>query len=757
MTSDTWERVKRVFSAARELPGGQREAYIDQHSGRSTVAREARRLLALDQDGGIATPHMPRDLVNSATERYTFFPGEVLAGRYEVIRFLARGGAGEVYEAEDRERGGPVAIKTLHADLTDANGISWLRREVQAARQIEHPNVCRVFDIVQSERAVFFTMELLPGETLAALLRREGALTERRALPIIRQVVAGLAAAHAAGVVHRDLKPGNIMIVPRPQGPPRVVIMDFGLARHTIAESATTRLTRTSLAAFGTPAYMAPEQIEGRPATPATDVYALGVMLFELLTGELPFDDVSPLSMAVRKTKEEPPRPELLAPGLRRVWSRAIRQCLDAKPERRFRDVRELLRTLETRSVSSIRWRIARKRWQAGSWRPMAAAVCVAALVVALWRWGPWPPAADAVRDWERGLYSLQVGEPVAAVRWLERSVSSERPPARAYVDLALAWHQLGMTPRAQAALDAAPWLRSTADRDFAHAAQARIRGQQAEALTLLARASSDPLRLADRAWFQKNEPARWRAAAEQRPSHPAARFHLAEAAAQAGNWSEAGREYLAAELAFQAQGNPEVARAIAARRGLRHLAAGNANQARHDLAAGVVPFASGTSACEHYVVLWSGKPDGFQDPPDAVELVAENFRQMELAKASPKLRQFDEPTSDRPMFVSFPLPRVRLCSGLAEVKIRRRRDMGADNDQVKVGAAPFEAGFAPWLIQNMWIDRPDLVERQLMLPLGAKLLAAVQAVHAEQATPTLDIFIGDDTEVDYVKVTLVY
>ena len=757
MTPSTWARVKRVFTAARELPREQREAYFAKQDERASVAREARRLLALDDDGGIDTPNLPRDLIASATQRYTFFPGEVLAGRYEIIRFLARGGAGEVYEAEDRERGGSVAIKTLHPELADATGVSWLRREVQAARQIEHPNVCRVFDIVQSERAVFFTMELLPGETLAALLRREGALTERRALPLIRQMVAGLGAAHKAGVIHRDLKPGNIMIVPRPQGPPRVVLMDFGLARHTIADRATARLTQTSMAAFGTPAYMAPEQIEGRPATPATDVYALGVMLFELLTGELPFDDVSPLSMAVRKTKEEPPRPETLAPGLRPVWSRAIRRCLAPKPERRFSDVRELLETLETRSIASIRWRQVRKRWQQGLWRPVAAAALLVLLGVGAWRWGPWPPSESSVRDWERGLYSLQAGEPLTAVKWLERAVAQGRPPARAYADLALAWQQLGLPHRAQLALADAPISWPAEDPEFWKAARARVEGRPAEAVAILRARTADARQLADLAWFDGNKTERWKAVAERQPSHPAARFYLAEAAAQEGNWGEAGREYRAAELYFEGQGNPDLSRAIAGRRGLRHLAAGHAEAARQDLSSGQTPYQPGAAACEHFVVLWAGKPDNFQAPADPVELVHESFFKMDLAKASPRLRQFDEPTFDRPMLVSFPLPRVRLCSGTAELSVRRGQEVGADNDQIRVGAAPFESAFTPWLDHNIWLDRPDLTQRRLVVPISAKLLATAQAVHAGDGVATLDLVIGDDTEVDYIKLTLVY
>src|SRR5579859_4554633 len=208
-----------------------------------------------------------------------FLPGRLLAGRYRIIALLGRGGMGEVYRADDLTLGQAIALKFLpDAAASDEALLERFRNEVRIARRVSHPNVCRVYDVGDVEGHVFFTMEYVDGEDLASLLRRIGRLPQDKALDIARQLCAGLAAAHTKGVLHRDLKPANIMLDGRGQ----VVITDFGLAG--VADNIRGNEIRS-----GTPAYMAPEQLAGKEVSPRSDIYSLGLVLYEVFTGKKAF------------------------------------------------------------------------------------------------------------------------------------------------------------------------------------------------------------------------------------------------------------------------------------------------------------------------------------------------------------------------------------------------------------------------------------------------------------------------------------
>src|SRR5271170_1056478 len=208
-----------------------------------------------------------------------FLPGRLLAGRYRIIALLGRGGMGEVYRADDLTLGQPVALKFLPEEATkDETLLERFRNEVRLSRRVSHPNVCRVYDVGEVDGHTFFTMEYVDGEDLASLLRRIGRLPADKALEIARQLCAGLAAAHAKGVLHRDLKPANIMLDGRGQ----VVVTDFGLAG--LADDIRGNEIRS-----GTPAYMAPEQLAGKEVSPRSDIYALGLVLYEVFTGKRAF------------------------------------------------------------------------------------------------------------------------------------------------------------------------------------------------------------------------------------------------------------------------------------------------------------------------------------------------------------------------------------------------------------------------------------------------------------------------------------
>src|SRR3954447_6073446 len=208
-------------------------------------------------------------------------PGQILCDRYRIITLLGHGGMGEVYEAEDTVLGLTVALKAIRSEA-DQTAIRRFQREVVLSRHVSHSNVCRVYDFGHDENAgAFYTMELLTGETLADVLKR-GPLTVSEARPIILRVAEALQAAHEHGIIHRDLKPGNIFITT--EG--RVVVTDFGLARSARGAAAG---AETGPLVAGTPAYMSPEQLTGNEPSAAVDLYALGVVMYEMTTGRLPW------------------------------------------------------------------------------------------------------------------------------------------------------------------------------------------------------------------------------------------------------------------------------------------------------------------------------------------------------------------------------------------------------------------------------------------------------------------------------------
>ena len=254
---------------------------------------------------------------SDAIDHGRFEPGTLLGGRYRIVERLGRGGMGEVYRADDLKLGQAVALKFLPPDVDrDPARLMQIHTEVRMARQVSHPNVCRVYDVDEIDGHTFLSMEFVDGEELASLLRRFGRFSPDRALELARQLCAGLAAAHERGVVHRDLKPANVML----DGAGQVRITDFGLA------GAAGEALRA-----GTPAYMAPEQIAGGRVTRQSDIYALGLVLYELFTGRRAFDAKS-MPELLRQRDEGPPPPAQLVRELDPAIDRAILRCLEPDP-----------------------------------------------------------------------------------------------------------------------------------------------------------------------------------------------------------------------------------------------------------------------------------------------------------------------------------------------------------------------------------------------------------------------------------------
>lgn len=261
-----------------------------------------------------------------------------LAGRYRLLDRIASGGMGAVYEAVDERLGRRVAVKLLRDELAeDHRLVERFRREARAAAALAHPNIASVFDYGQDGGQRFIVMELVDGEDLARLLARTGPLGPARAAAICAQVCDALAHAHQRGVIHRDIKPANVIV----GGADHVKVTDFGIAR-AVGDST---LTATGTV-LGTAQYISPEQASGKPATARSDIYAAGVMLYEMLAGEPPFTGDTPLAIAMRHMSEEVPRPSLANPAVPRSLDDVVTRATARDPERRFAHAAEMAAAL---------------------------------------------------------------------------------------------------------------------------------------------------------------------------------------------------------------------------------------------------------------------------------------------------------------------------------------------------------------------------------------------------------------------------
>jgi serine/threonine protein kinase/tetratricopeptide (TPR) repeat protein len=263
--------------------------------------------------------------------------GAVLASRYEIIELLGRGGMGNVYRVVDKKINEEIALKFLNPAIADEKMIERFKNELKLARKISHKNICRMYDLNDIEGAPYITMEYVAGEDLRNMIKMTGQLSVGRAISIAKQVCEGLAEAHRLGVVHRDLKPRNIMI--DREGNSR--IMDFGIAR-SIKVKGITKIGSI----VGTPEYMSPEQVKGEKVDSRSDIYSLGIILFEMMTGQVPFEGDTSLSIALKHEKEIPPDPREFNAHIPKDLSRVILKCLEKDKERRFQGAGELFSDL---------------------------------------------------------------------------------------------------------------------------------------------------------------------------------------------------------------------------------------------------------------------------------------------------------------------------------------------------------------------------------------------------------------------------
>ena len=366
VTAGHWQRIKSLFAGALSRTPQEREAFLEEKcEGNLNLQAEVRNLIS---DVARADEWLEVSAPPASTP--SFAPGDIAAGRFLIVRLLGRGGMGEVYEAEDRLLGENIAIKTVLPEIaSQPASLIRFHKEIQLARRISHPNVCRIFDLETHEGdaaqpVIFLTMELLSGETLAARIERGGPPPMEEALALGRQMAEGLEAAHRCGVVHRDFKSGNVMLVPGREGTPRAVITDFGLAREDGPHAATRSLTGKGNL-LGTLDYMAPEQLEKGEADFRSDIYSLGLVLFEMVTGKLPFQEHGPVGALVGRLQGPAPSPRSERPELSRTWEAVVGRCLERDPARRFGSAAEVARALapaDPRTDPAFRLRRVRRR-----------------------------------------------------------------------------------------------------------------------------------------------------------------------------------------------------------------------------------------------------------------------------------------------------------------------------------------------------------------------------------------------------------
>jgi serine/threonine-protein kinase len=341
MDAERWQKIKSVFDAAQEIEPEKRAQFLDDACGNDLeLRREAETLIdSFDDAESFMEKPVAREVASMFEDKKTlpvnhttgslqdgkFVAGTVLANRYRIIGLVGKGGMGEVFKAEDIKLNQTVALKFLPDKLErDKAALARFHLEVRVARQVSHPNVCRVFDIGEIENRHFLSMEFIDGDDLSSLLRRIGRLPSDKAIEISRQLCFGLAAIHEAGILHRDLKPANIII----DSKGKARITDFGIA-GVEAEIAGDELR------VGTPAYMSPEQITGQEVSAKSDIYSLGLLLYEIFTGKQTFQADSIPDLLQKQQTTAPTNPSEVLKDIDPIVEKTILQCLAKNPSER--------------------------------------------------------------------------------------------------------------------------------------------------------------------------------------------------------------------------------------------------------------------------------------------------------------------------------------------------------------------------------------------------------------------------------------
>ncbi|MBZ5624377.1 MAG: protein kinase [Acidobacteriia bacterium] len=599
MTPERWHRVTEVFHAVLEQHPSHADEFLRDACGDDAeLYAEVRHMLQEHARSGFMD-RAPLGAEPSGAPP-VFSTGQTVSGRYRIVRFLSRGGMGEVYEAEDLELKERVALKTLlPAIAADTRMIARFKQEIQLSRKIAHPNVCRVFDLARhavdgsSPATIFFlTMEFLPGETLAARLDREERMGPSAALPVMEQMAEALDAAHRSGIIHRDFKPSNVMLARDGDGV-RAVVTDFGLARSFGPSPRETTATATGNV-MGTLDYMAPELLTGSAASIASDVYALGMVAYRMITGALPFPSDRPLAGAILRSRVPVPSPKSLVPDLDPNWERAILRALDPEPARRFGRTSEFVGALKGEAAVTVSLPVmTRRRW-------IAAVVVVVAVIAGWvgWRHARNQPSPEALRWYETGASALRDATYFRAARALERAVSLDPGFALAHARLAEAWNELDDSEKAKEEMlralpqsgsappqgtDAlyADAIQRTLTGDFPGAIRAYVdltgKGSEVEKASVLV----DLGRVRERNDEFPKALEAYREAARRDPQNAAAHLRAAMLLGRTGRSGDAKPEFEQADSLYQSLSNTEGQAEVLYQRGLQASAVRKLPEAR--------------------------------------------------------------------------------------------------------------------------------------------------------------------------------
>jgi serine/threonine protein kinase/tetratricopeptide (TPR) repeat protein len=386
MTPERWDRLKPLFDAAILKTPADRDAFLATLDLEEEDRRELLDLVGAFDANAATSDHLAQQLQSLTPDVLsTLRPGEVLAGRFRIVRWLGHGGMGTVYEAVDLELSEVIALKIIRPSIAlDPQCLDRFRKEVHLARRFSGPNICRIHELYVREDTpgrvnAFLTMEFLDGVTLAEEIQRSGPLPWPRASRIAEEICAALAEMHAAGVIHRDVKTRNVMLAKRATGV-CAVLMDFGLAREVSRPNQQDETASTMPGTLlGTPACMAPEQFSGDELTRATDIYALGVVLYEMTTAREPFAAGDAVRAAILRATPPAP-PSTVRKGLPHRLDSVVARCLEVDPSRRYQSATELARDLRAFHVGP--------RFRAGP--KYAVLACLLSVgIIALMTWGP--------------------------------------------------------------------------------------------------------------------------------------------------------------------------------------------------------------------------------------------------------------------------------------------------------------------------------------------------------------------------------
>ena len=347
ISPEQWDSVKELYEALLECAPSQRAAFLRRKTADAAVREEVLRLLAEHENVGsfLSTPPFLDHRLQDAPVEKQFAPDEILAGRFRIIAFLAAGGMGEVYKAEDTRLDRIVVLKILPKGLAeDPQSLERFRREAKAASALSHPNICTVHDFGEDGGRAFIAMEYLEGQTLSARIQK-GKIPLDEALKIAIAIVNALGTAHGKGIIHRDLKPGNVMLTNT-----GTKLLDFGLAEYRLGATtseapAMLRTGKTQI--VGTLPYMSPEQLQAKEVDARGDIFAFGAVLYEMLSGKRAFQRRSKIDTIVAVDHEEPLPLHEFAKNVPDEVERIIRRCVRKRPEERYASMSEIEQELE--------------------------------------------------------------------------------------------------------------------------------------------------------------------------------------------------------------------------------------------------------------------------------------------------------------------------------------------------------------------------------------------------------------------------